>query len=193
VYHHLPKTGGTTVDALVAASNETILWCDPQNDDHKHCTPSERSWREQQLLHNKICAVGFRRLPFWLISNYEHKRQRMGLNLDPGPMKSGLFFRQKSEQWLPADWWLNTLTIDDSWTVLRCEHLRDDMISLIRSSRRVGLREHWRLARIEAANRNSYPRDLHLWFTPEQLLEAYAHNPRWSALETLHYGHLLDL
>lgn len=192
VYHHLPKTGGTTLDALVAASNESILWRDSQNDDHKHCHPSERSLEEQLLLKGRTYAVGFRRLPFWLISNYEHKRRRMGLDLEHRPVQQGQFFRQKSCEWLPADWWLDSLGVDDTWKVVRCEFLLADLINIMRAKRHVSLWERLRLAQIGEKNRNTYPRDLGRWFSREQLREAYARNPRWADLEAIHYGGLME-
>ena len=150
----------------------------------------EETWARFEFYGSTI--QGLRRLPYWLISNYAHKQQRMGLALEARPVQQGLFFRQKSGDWLPADWWLDTLAIDHSWRVIRCEQLQADLISLMRQQRRVGLRERWRLARIEPENRNAYPRELRRWFSREQLHDAYEANPRWAALEALHYGHLLD-
>ena len=34
-------------------------------------------------------------------------------------MQGGLFWRDRDQQWLPADWWLDRFGIDERWILLR--------------------------------------------------------------------------
>lgn len=187
---HLPKTAGTTTDQLFVASGLPLLWRDSQDSPVKHLPPSEHPHASDLPLHGRQPVANFRRLPSWLLSNLQHKRGLMGLEVDHEPMRRGLFWRQRQQEWLPADWWLDRFGIDDSWTLLRVERLKADFLACLAAHEPIGRSARWRVRLVPARNRNRYARDLGQWFSPADLEAIYAANPRWAALEKRLYGQL---
>lgn len=115
----------------------------------------------------------------------------MGLDIDPAPMRQGLFWRDRDKMWLPADWWLERFGIDERWILLRVECLKADFLSCLRTHEPIGRCARWRVRSVNARNRSSYVRSLESWFTPVDLQDIYNANPRWAALERQLYGDLL--
>lgn len=189
---HLPKTAGTSTDALFAASGLPLLWRDSQHSPEKHLPPADHPSAADLPLAGRRPMANFRRLPHWLLSNLQHKRIGMGLEVDPAPMRQGLFYRHREERWLPADWWLERFGIDDSWLLLRSERLKRDLLFALRREEGLGLRASLRVLAVPARNRNRYRRRLADWFSAADLQAAYAANPRWAALEQRLYGGLLQ-
>ena len=109
---HLPKTAGTTTDQLFVASGLPLLWHDSQSSPVKHLPPAEHPQASALPLAGRQRVANFRRLPTWLLSNLQHKTGLMELEVDPEPMRCGLFWRARQQQWLPADWWLERFGID---------------------------------------------------------------------------------
>ena len=188
---HLPKTAGTSTDALFAVSGLPLLWRDSQDSPVKHLPPAEHPSAAELPLIGRQPMANFRRLPHWLLSNLQHKRISMGLGVDQEPMRRGLFYRHRDQCWLPADWWLERFGIDESWLLLRSEHLKSDLISALRRHEGLGLRASVRLLAVQSRNRNRYRRRLSDWFGVGDLERLYATNPRWAALERALYGALL--
>ena len=129
---HLPKTAGTTTDQLFVASNIPILWRDSQDSPNKHLPFELHPHLADFSINDHHRIANFRRLPAWLLSNYQHKIQRMGLNLPSASLRNGLFWREREQQWLPADWWLERFHIDDQWDFIRVEYLKFDFLKCLR-------------------------------------------------------------
>jgi hypothetical protein len=189
-WYHLPKTAGTSTDQLFVATGLPLLWHDSQSSPVKHLPPHEHTELPQLPLQGRHAVANFRRLPAWLLSNLHHKTGLMGLELDPEPMRRGLFWRARLQQWLPADWWLERFGIDEQWTLLRVERLKADFLACLAQHEPIGWRARWRVQRAQASNRNHYRRNLSAWFTAADLQAVYAANPRWAALEQRLYGDL---
>ncbi len=188
---HLPKTAGTTTDQLFVASGVPLLWHDSQASPVKHLPPADHPAQAELPLQGRQPLANFRRLPHWLLSNHQHKLQRMGLDLDSEPMRQGLFWRDRLQQWLPADWWLERFGIDERWELLRVEHLKSDFLACLARHQPIGRRARWRVRLVPARNRTSYSRTTDCWFSSSDLQRIYAANPRWAALERCLYGDLL--
>ena len=71
---HLPKTAGTSTENLFKASGVPILWNDPQTSFLKHLPIEEHPSASQLPLIDQLPTINMRRLPFWLLSNLQHKR-----------------------------------------------------------------------------------------------------------------------
>ena len=190
-WYHLPKTAGTTTDQLFVASGVPLLWHDQQDSPIKHLPPAQHPEGDALPLNGKHKVVNFRRLPHWLLSNYQHKLGMMGLELDASPMASGLFWRERDQTWLPADWWVERLGIDETWTLLRVEHLKSDFLRFLKLHEPIGRRARWRVRLVGSLNRNRYRRKLKDWFSVDDLQCLYQANPRWAALERKAYGNLI--
>ena len=188
---HLPKTAGTTTDQLFVSSGIELLWHDSQSSSVKHLPPSEHPSQADLTLHGRQMVSNFRRLPHWLLSNYHHKVQHMGLNLGQSSMRQGLFWRERQQEWLPADWWLERFGIDEHWTLLRVEHLKSDFLGCLALHQPIGRRARWRVRFVGARNRSEYDRSLDQWFSHVDLERLYAANPLWADLEQKLYGSLL--
>ena len=188
---HLPKTAGTTTDRLFQASGVELLWHDSQTTPLKHLPPSEHPSCADLPTAGRQFVTNFRRLPHWLLSNYHHKLQRMGLDLDSAPMRGGMFWRDRAKQWLPADWWINRFGIDERWTFFRVEHLKSDFLSCLKDSEPIGTIARLRVRLVNARNRSVYSRSLDSWFDSSDLDSIYRANPRWASLERQLYGDLL--
>ena len=190
---HLPKTAGTTTDQLFVASGLELLWHDNQASPVKHLPPADHPAQAALPLAGRQPMANFRRLPNWLLSNVQHKRKLMGLEVDLAPMRRGLFWRERQQEWLPADWWLERFGINERWSLLRVEQLKADFLACLARHEPIGRRARWRVRLVAARNRNRYARDLAQWFSPADLQAAYAANPRWAALERQLYGSLLQV
>ena len=188
----MPKTAGTTTDKLFANSGLDLLWRDSQSSSDKHLPTMEHPVCSKIDLSNKQHVVNIRRLPSWLLSNYQHKRVRMGLNLQIDSVRQGLFWRDRDSRWLQADWWLERFGIDDSWSFLRVERLKHDFISILSDHESITLPSQFRLRFVNCLNTTAYDRTLSNWFSASDLLEIYKNNPRWSSLEKSLYGDLLS-
>lgn len=188
---HLPKTAGTTTDQLFVASGLPLLWHDSQATPLKHLPPSLHPARTELPLVGRKLVANFRRLPHWLLSNHHHKLQHMGLNLDSAPMQRGLFWRDRDQQWLPADWWLDRFGIDERWILLRVEYLKSDFLTCLKCYEPIGRISRLRVRLVNGRNRSSYSRSLKSWFSLSDLESIYNANPRWSELERQLYGDLL--
>ena len=189
-WYHLPKTAGTTTEKLFLSSGLDVLWNDDQGSALKHLPPCDHPQASALPLWNQHSIANFRRLPSWLLSNLQHKRKMMGLEVDDEPMRRGLFWRHRQQQWLPADWWLERLGVDESWTLLRVEYLKQDFLHCLRLKQPIELPARWRVRMVKSHNRNRYQRDLSDWFTAANFAEIYAMNPRWASLEQRLYGSL---
>ena len=188
---HLPKTAGTTTDQLFVASGLRLLWHDSQSSPIKHLPPAEHPSQADLPITGRQLATNFRRLPHWLLSNYQHKLQRMGLDLDAAPMREGLFWRDRAQQWLPADWWINRFGIDERWIFFRVEYLKKDFLSCLKYSEPIGRIPRLRVRLVNGRNRSSYSRSIESWFKPSDLEALYSANPCWASLERKLYGGLL--
>ena len=191
VWHHLPKTAGTTTDQLFVSSGLKLLWRDSQDSFLKHLPPSDYSSLDSALLEGKKPVINFRRLPFWLLSNYQHKLKRMYLDLPAGPMTKGLFWRDREQCWLPADWWLERFNIDSNWCFLRVDNLKHDFLSCLRTYDPIGLYSRFKIGLVHSKNRTSYNRLLQQWFSESDLAAIYCANPLWTSFERKVYGSLL--
>lgn len=190
-WYHLPKTAGTSTDLLFECSGLPLLWRDSQQSPSKHLPASQHPEACRLLSSERLNVVNLRRLPAWLISNYEHKRQLMGLQLDPEPLRRGLFFRQRDQRWLPADWWLQRLGVDATWQLLRVESLQSDFLELLATWEPVGAEAVAAIRAAPALNSNRYDKVLATWFSQADLAALYVANPVWRALELQAYGSLV--
>jgi len=192
IWVHLPKTAGTTTERLFVASGLPLLWNDPQSSYVKHLPVSDHPDFARLPMDDQRLIVNFRRLPFWLLSNYHHKSQMMNLKLDFNPVRRGYFWRDRLSAWLPADWWLDRLSITSNCSLLRVDYLKADFLSCLRKYQPIDRLSRLRVRMVKSTNRNYYERKLDTWFSRDELNDLYALNPRWTELELLVYGNLLS-
>lgn len=190
---HLPKTAGTTTDALFVCSGIPLLWRDPQDSYHKHLRWDAHPSHLLPSISGRLLMTNIRRLPYWLLSNLKHKSVFMGLDLELDPMRSGLFYRLKEDTWLPADWWIDYFDIDHSWLILRTESLKSDFLRTVSAHESLSSFSRFKITTTRSANLNRYHRALDFWFTPRDIKNIYASNPRWAALEKRIYGDIISL
>lgn len=190
---HLPKTAGTTTDHLFSKTALPLLWRDSQDSPVKHIPVFEHPSYPVLPINGQHFVSNFRRLPSWLLSNYQHKLIRMGIKLSPENMRKGFFWREKDKNWLPADWWLNRFGIDESWSLLRVEHLKNDFLSCLSCYQPISISTRIKIRMASSLNCNSYSHRLDEWFTADDLRTLYAANPLWSHLEFKRYGNLVSL
>lgn len=192
LWHHLPKTAGTSTDRLFELSGVPLLWRDSQSSASKHLPARDRSETAAFLDESRVNVMNIRRLPLWLISNFQHKCRFMGLDLPFEPVREGLFYRHREGKWLSADWWLQRFAVAEDWEFLRVDHLKGDFLRLLRRHQPIGLGARVAITFSEARNRNRYPRDLEARFTAEDLVAVYGRNPQWAGIEQRVYGGLLQ-
>lgn len=190
-WYHLPKTAGTTTDQLFLASGLPLLWHDDQNSPKKHLSPSIHPCLDVARLQGTKPIVNIRRLPYWLLSNYQHKIQKMDLDVCFDSVRHGLFWRHRDQEWLPADWWLERFEVDHNWSFLRVEYLKHDFLRCLNQYEPISTISRLRVGLVGVRNRNNYDKDLSQWFSSEDLLKIYQSNPIWSSIELNLYGSLL--
>ena len=126
---HLPKTGGTSMNRLFRERRLVGVEIDDDDTPRKHDSVALRESRGDWEAGTRRRFITARRLEDWLISDWQHKRHRMGLpDLDPAPVRCGLFYSLRlGGVWVAADWWLRYFELDADVTALRLEHLHDDL------------------------------------------------------------------
>lgn len=190
-WFHLPKTAGTTTDQLFITSGLKLLWHDSQSSPVKHLSALDHPYASSLPLSGKQYLCNFRRLPYWLLSNYQHKIVRMGLEIDHSFIQQGLFWRERQQEWLPADWWLDKFSIDDSWSFLRVEYLKSDFLRCLSLYEPINCLSGLRVRFVPSKNKTLYKRSLIDWFSMDNLRNMYFNNPRWTSLEQDLYGNLM--
>jgi hypothetical protein len=185
---HLPKSGGTSMNRLFREQAIPNVIVDPDETPHKHDSVRQRESRGNWQAGNRRRFITARRLGNWLISDWQHKRRKMNLpNLDFEPVRSGLYYSLRlGGTWVAADWWLQYFEVDESFTTLRLEHLKDDLNRHLLPLLPAGTapfhtppRENSKPSAM-AANE---PR-----FTADDLQRIAAVNPTWSAWQQRVYG-----
>ena len=126
---HLPKTGGTSMNRLFRERALPGVVVDPDETPQKHDSVPLRESRGSWRAGDRRRFITARRLEHWLISDWQHKRRQMNLpDLDFEPVRSGLYYSLRlGGTWVAADWWLQYFEVDERVTVLRLEHLQDDL------------------------------------------------------------------
>ena len=115
----------------------------------------------------------------------------MGLDVSSDPVRNGLFWRERDQMWLPADWWLDRLGINDRFLLLRVESLKSDFLKILHNHQPISCASRLNVRLVRSSNRNKYRRRLDEWFNLSDLSAVYAMNPKWAELETKVYGCLL--
>ena len=163
---HLPKTAGTSTERLFIASGVPIIWNDPQSSPMKHLPLNVHPFSAKLPLNNQQPVVNFRRLPYWLLSNLQHKRKMMNLDVPSDPMRKGLFWRHRDQTWLPADWWLERFSVTSDFLFLRVEYLKQDFLKSFRTTIQLDFLIIYVFDLAKSKNSNIYQRNLCDWFSP---------------------------
>lgn len=185
IWLHLPKTGGTSASRLFSELAIPSIVADDQSLDSKHESLEARlpDWDPEQ--DSKAIFITLRRLPQWLLSDWHHKKLKMGLDIPFEPVKSGLFYSLRlGGIWVAADYWMRYFHIDHCSGVIRLEHLEDD----VREKIVPFLPPDTLPLRFPQDNVNRYSRRLSDYFRSSDLRRIYASNPIWQQQEQMAYG-----
>jgi hypothetical protein len=185
IWLHLPKTGGTSASRLFTELGLPSVVADDQSLDSKHESIEARLPDWDYESDSRSVFITLRRLPQWLLSDWHHKRLKMGLDIPFEPVKSGLFYSLRlGGVWVAADYWLRYFRIERCSGVIRLEHLEEDV-----------RREIVPLLPLQSAplcfpkaNENRYSRDLGSYFRSSDLRRIYENNPIWRQQEFSAYG-----
>jgi hypothetical protein len=185
-YGHIPKTGGDAVHAWLAQIDG--LEIDSVAEARKHQFFWERG------IHKDVYALSIRRLPFWALSYLHeltiHSHSARHYGLTPGDtVRPECAFALKPDEYLQQ----HQLGGRGIGVWLRMEYLFDDVVRFIEEYIQPitpQLRE--RLLAVSTKGQRKYDHNIHAFFTPDQIVELYAKNPIWSAVEMKVYGSLCD-
>jgi hypothetical protein len=188
-WSHLPKTGGDATLVLFKLFPEAILYADYEDSNVKHTPFGDR----EERVAGKSLAMNIRRLPFWVLSRWQHAARR-GLYPDyvPIPMPGA---EDLAESDLP-DSRIEHFTDAgrfqiDHW--IRTEHLIDDFLEFISGYADVTPDRRLAAASLRPVNAYDYDHNLASWFTPRQVQRMYERNPAWAKLELDLYGELFEV
>ena len=117
----------------------------------------------------------------------------LSLILPLEPISNGYFWREDQQKWLPADWWINRLGIDSSWSILRTETLKSDFLKCVSSHQTLSLYKKIQVYTTSSKNKSTYNKLISRWFSDKDLVRIYDVNPLWARLEENLYGSLLNL
>ena len=185
IWLHLPKTGGTSASRLFSELGIPSIVADDQSLDRKHESIEARLPHWDFASETKPLFITLRRLPQWLLSDWHHKRLKMGLDIPFEPVQSGLFYSLRlGGVWVAADYWLRYFRIEQCTGVIRLEHLEDDVQKLITPL----LPPQAPPLRFPKDNVNRYSRDLGRYFQSGDFQRIYANNPIWQQHEEKTYG-----
>jgi hypothetical protein len=186
IWLHLPKTGGTSASRLFAELAIPSVVADDQSLDSKHESIEARLPDWDQGQNSKAIYITLRRLPQWLLSDWHHKKLKMGLDIPFEPVKSGLFYSLRlGGIWVAADYWMRYFHVDHCSGVIRLEHLEDDVREKIVPL----LPADTPPLRFPKDNANCYSRKLSDYFRSSDIERIYATNPFWQQQELQAYGH----
>jgi hypothetical protein len=186
---HLPKTGGDATLVLFKLFPNAILYADYEDSNVKHTPFADR----EELVAGKSLAMNIRRLPFWVLSRWQHA-SRHGLYPDyvPIPMPSA---EELAESDLPDNRIEHFTGAGrfqiDHW--IRTEHLVDDFLEFIAAYADVTPDRRLAAASLRQVNAHEYDHNLASWFTPRQITRMYERNPAWAGLERDLYGELFEV
>lgn len=185
IWLHLPKTGGTSTSRLFADLGIPSVSADDQSLDSKHESIEARLPDWEFGAESRPVFITLRHLPQWLLSDWHHKRLKMGLDLPFEPVKSGLFYSLRlGGVWVAADYWMRYFRIEQCSGVLRLEHLEADVQQKITPL----LPAQTPPLVFPKDNVNRYSRDLANYFRSSDLKRIYASNPIWHQQEQQAYG-----
>lgn len=184
---HLPKTGGTSMNALFRSLAIPRLRIDPDDTPRKHDSVALRESRGLWRAGRRVRFITARRLSDWLLSDWHHKRRHMNLpNLPFEPVRSGLSYSLRlGGTWVAADWWLQYFELDEQVRSLRLEHLQADLNSQLLPLLPIGTAA---LQEPPMANADPLREQRHHAFSQDDLQRIYSVNPRWRAWEQRVYG-----
>ena len=184
VWHHLPKTGGTSTAGLFRDLAIPGIQIDPDEEDSKHESIETRLGSSQRA-GDSLKIITSRRLASWLLSDWHHKTIKMGLDLPFEPVKSGLFYSLRlGGTWVAADYWIHYFKATECDRVVRLENLEDDSNRLVWPL----LPEGTPKLRFPYRNTNTYERNIEHFFDADDLKRIHTNNPAWSAWEQKVYG-----
>lgn len=184
---HLPKTGGTSMNALFRERAFPRIQVDADGTSEKHDSVALRESRGSWRAGDRRRFITARKLEAWLISDWQHKRRHMGLpDLDFEPVRSGLFYSLRlGGTWVAADWWLQYFNVEESVTALRLEHLSHDLNQHLLPLLPAGTPafQHPPQQNVKPASQNTAPS-----FSRADQERIRAVNPRWHAWEQQLYS-----
>ncbi len=185
VWLHLPKTGGTSTAALFSSLDLPNIVVDDRSTDAKHDSIDERFDSHGLSLGAKKIFLTIRRLPYWLVSDWRHKRDIMGLDLPFDPVRSGLFYSLRlGGVWVAADYWLRYFNIEACTDVIRLEYLNEDANKYIYPL----LPKNTSPLSFPRINRGSDSIGPVRFFRRNELRTMYNNNPVWKHWETNKYS-----
>lgn len=197
IYHnfiwlHLPKTAGTSTAELFRKLNIDGVIVDADDKDEKHQSIEDRlregGARSSSTAKTKI--ITSRRLASWLISDWHHKTQKMGLKLPFEPVKSGLFYSLRlGGTWVAADYWIHYFKAKSCTHTIRIENIEEDSNSIILPLLPRGTQK----LKLPKKNKNNYNKSLEHFFGKRDLKRIYQNNPAWSSWENDIYGNISSI
>lgn len=187
IWQHLPKTGGTSTASLFRNLSLADIAVDCDNEDTKHDSFDMRINQTGLDITSKKIFITLRQLPSWLISDWHHKTNIMGLRIPFEPVRSGLFYSLRlGGTWVAADYWLHYFSIDRCDSIIRLEYIEEDANRLVHPL----LPQGSPYLRFPRYNTNSYSPDIGTFFHHKDLTRIYTNNPLWHDCEKKVYGHI---
>lgn len=189
IWLHLPKTGGTSTASLFRKLDLPEITVDPDDVDAKH-ESIETRLKGINPLTGKKSIITTRRLSTWLLSDWHHKTNKMGINIPFAPVKSGLFYSLRlGGTWVAADYWVHYFKAAECTHTVRLEHLEEDSNRFVLPL----LPPRTQKLQFPHRNTNTYSNKIEDFFGRSDLKRIYQNNPAWSAWENKIYGSLLSI
>ena len=165
--------------------DDPSLNIDDDSSDFKHDSVFDRELRTPAWrVGNRKVLMNFRKLEDWLVSDWNHKREKMQLHDLPfEPVKSGLFYSLKlGGVWVSADYWLRYFDTNQPIDFIRVESLQSDFVrtfkGLVDFS---GNTIDFGWAENKSITSKMFP------FVSEDLERIFVNNPLWSSIQNRLY------
>ena len=179
IWLHLPKTGGTSTAKLFRELNIPGIHVDPDYIDKKHESIQHRLSNANPEI-NKKTIITTRRLTSWLLSDWHHKTQKMGLELPFEPVKSGLFYSLRlGGTWVAADYWIHYFSARSCTHTVRLENLEEDSNRYVLPLLPKGTKQ----LKFPRQNTNQYSKKIEDFFSKSDFIRIHENNPAWSNWE----------
>jgi hypothetical protein len=198
VWAHFGKTGGSSILEMFKLLSIDLIYDDHEsNKKHFSFTQKQEEINLSESIdpllkgfNKKDKLLGFRRLPYYLVSNADFKAKNQNLFLPLEKLKEGFCIFQNSNLH-HADYLLSVHSISQVKHFIRTEYVAEDFIKTLSQYTDIDSETRNQILLIREGSFNNTENKVNNLFSKEDLVQIYNACPIWTEYEEKLYGSLL--